>query len=215
MTNVRPAGYSVGEEIANTITHAIGVGLSIAALVILLVQAVSVGTAGHVVSVSIFGSTLILLYLASTLYHAIPLPQAKRVLKTLDHSAIFLLIAGTYTPFMLISLRGALGWSVFGVIWILAVLGVVLKCCFVYRFKRLSLAIYIGMGWLCLAVGHKLYQALSATSMIFLLLGGLVYTGGVFFYVWKRQPYSHAVWHVFVLAGSVLHFFSVLHVLPV
>ncbi|GAB1409488.1 hemolysin III family protein [Desulfovibrionales bacterium] len=214
MTTAQASIYSAGEEIANTITHAIGVGLSIAALVILLVQATATGTAGHVASVSVFGSTLILLYLASTLYHAIPLPRAKRVLKTLDHSAIFLLIAGTYTPFTLISLRGALGWSVFGVIWILAVTGVVLKCCFVYRFKRLSLAIYIGMGWLCVLVSRQLILALPPVSLTFLVWGGLVYTAGVFFYVWKRLPYGHALWHVFVLAGSILHFFSVLHVLP-
>lgn len=207
------SGYSMGEEIANTITHAIGAGLSIAALVVLLVHTASSGTAWHVVSASIFGTTLILLYLASTLYHAIPLPQAKRIFKTLDHSAIFLLIAGTYTPFMLINLRGPLGWSFFGIIWILAVVGVILKCCFVYRFKRLSLAIYIGMGWLCLLVGRELYASLPSASLIFLIMGGLTYTAGVLFYVWKRLPYNHAIWHLFVIAGSVLHFFSVFHAL--
>ena len=206
--------YSLGEEIANSITHAVGAGMSIAALVVLVMAAASAGTAWHVVSFSIFGSTLILLYLASTLYHAIPLPRAKRILKTLDHSAIFLLIAGTYTPFMLVSLRETVGWTVFGVVWLLAVTGVVLKCCFVYRFKRLSLAVYLGMGWLCVLIGRDMYATLSGASLTFLALGGLAYTLGVVFYVWKRLPYSHAIWHLFVIAGSTMHFFSVLHTLP-
>lgn len=206
--------YTPGEEIANSITHAIATGLSIAALVVLIVSAVSGGDAWHIVSFSIFGSTLILLYLASTLYHAIPAARAKRILKTLDHSAIFLLIAGTYTPFMLVSLRGPVGWTIFGVIWGLAVTGIILKCCCVYRFKRLSLAIYLGMGWLCVLVGRDIYASLSPTSLILLALGGLAYTLGVIFYVWKRLPYNHAIWHLFVIAGSTLHFFSVLHTLP-
>lgn len=208
------SSYTPGEEIANSITHAIAVGLSIAALVVLIVSAVSDGNAWHIVSFSIFGSTLILLYLASTLYHSIPLPRAKRILKTLDHCAIFLLIAGTYTPFMLVSLRETVGWAVFGVVWGLAVAGVVLKCCFVYRFKRLSLAIYLGMGWLCVLVARDMYATLSGTSLTLLALGGLAYTLGVIFYVWKRLPYNHAIWHLFVIAGSTLHFFSVLFTLP-
>jgi len=206
--------YSLGEEIANSITHAIATGLSIAALAVLIVSAATAGDAWHIVSFSIFGSSLILLYLASTLYHSIPAPRAKRILKTLDHSAIFLLIAGTYTPFMLTSLRGAVGWTIFGVVWGLAVAGVVLKCCFVYRFKRLSLAIYLGMGWLCVLVMREMYASLSRASLTFLALGGLAYTLGVVFYVWKRLPYNHAIWHLFVVAGSVLHFFSVLNTLP-
>lgn len=206
--------YSLGEEIANSVTHAIAAGMSIVALVVLIYRAVSLGDAWHVVSFSIFGSTLILLYMASTLYHAIPLPQAKRILKTLDHSAIFLLIAGTYTPFMLVSLRDTVGWTVFGVVWLLAVAGVVLKCCCVYRFKRLSLTIYLGMGWLCVLIGRDMYATLSGMSLLFLALGGLAYTLGVVFYVWKRLPYNHAIWHLFVIAGSTFHFFSVLHTLP-
>ena len=206
--------YSRGEEIANSITHAIATGMAIAALVVLVIAAVSEGTAWHIVSFSIFGSTLILLYLASTLYHSISLPKAKRILKTLDHSAIFLLIAGTYTPFMLVSLRETVGWTIFGVVWGLAVAGVVLKCCFVYRFKRLSLAIYLGMGWLCVLVARDMYASLSGTSLILLALGGVAYTLGVIFYVWKRLPYNHAIWHLFVIAGSTLHFFSVLYTLP-
>ena len=172
MNSDKPASkYSLGEEIANSVTHAVATVMSIAALVVLIVAAVSNGDAWHVVSFSIFGSTLILLYLASSLYHAIPLPRAKRVLKTLDHSAIFLLIAGTYTPFMLVSMRGTTGWAVFAVVWILAVAGVVLKCCCVYRFKRLSLTIYLGMGWLCVLVMRDMYAALPGTSLTLLALG--------------------------------------------
>lgn len=206
--------YTPGEEIANSITHAIAMGLSIAALVVLVVSAVSGGNAWHIVSFSIFGTTLILLYLASTLYHCIPVARAKRILKTLDHSAIFLLIAGTYTPFMLGSLRGPLGWSIFGIVWGLAVVGIILKCFCVYRFKRLSLAVYLGMGWLCVLVGREIYANLSMASLVFLALGGLAYTLGVIFYVWKRLPYNHAIWHLFVVTGSTMHFFSVLNTLP-
>lgn len=208
------APYSVGEEIANSLTHAIATGLSIAALVILIIAAVAEGSAWHIVSFSIFGSTLVLLYLASTLYHTIPAANLKRLFKTLDHCAIYLLIAGTYTPFMLVSVRGVVGWSIFGVIWGLAVAGVVLKCFCVYRFKKLSVAVYVGMGWLCVLAGKQMWTALSGTSLLLLLLGGLTYTLGVIFYVWKRLPYNHAIWHLFVMAGSILHFFSVLHTLP-
>jgi len=208
------APYSLGEEIANSLTHAIATGLSIAALVILIIAAVAEGNAWHIVSFSIFGSTLVLLYLASTLYHTIPAANLKRLFKTLDHCAIYLLIAGTYTPFMLVSVRGVVGWSIFGVIWGLAVAGVVLKCFCVYRFKKLSVAVYVGMGWLCVLAGKQMWTALSGTSLLLLLLGGLTYTLGVIFYVWKRLPYNHAIWHLFVMAGSILHFFSVLHTLP-
>lgn len=206
--------YSPGEEIANSVTHAIATGLAIAALPVLVVAAVSAGTAWHIVSFSIFGATLILLYLASTLYHAIPAERAKRVLRTFDHSAIFLLIAGTYTPFMLTCLRGPVGWTIFGVIWGLAIIGVILKCCFVYRFKRLSVAVYLGMGWLCVLAGKEIFSSLPGTSLVFLVLGGLAYSLGVIFYVWWRLPYSHAIWHLFVVTGSVMHFFSVLYTLP-
>lgn len=206
--------YSPGEEIANSVTHAVATGLAIAALPVLVVAAASAGTAWHVVSFSIFGTTLVLLYLASTLYHSIPAARARRVLKTLDHCAIFLLIAGTYTPFMLVCLRGPVGWTIFGTIWGLAAAGVILKCFFVYRFKRLSLAVYLGMGWLCLLAGREIFFSLPAASLVFLALGGLIYSLGVIFYVWRRLPYSHVIWHLFVVAGSVMHFFSVLYTLP-
>ena len=206
--------HSPGEEIANSVTHAVATGLAIAALPVLVVAAVSTGTAWHVINFSIFGATLVLLYLASTLYHSIPAVRARRVLKTLDHCTIFLLIAGTYTPFMLVCLRGPVGWTIFGTIWGLAAAGVILKCFFVYRFKRLSLAVYLGMGWLCLLAGREIFSSLPAASLVFLALGGLIYSLGVIFYVWRRLPYNHAIWHLFVVAGSVMHFFSVLYTLP-
>lgn len=206
--------YTPGEEIANSLTHAMAMGLSVAALVILVVSAVAGGNAWHIVSFSIFGSTLILLYLASTLYHAIPVARAKEIFKILDHSAIYLLIAGTYTPFMLGALRGPLGWTIFGIVWGLAGLGILLKCFCVYRFKGLSLVVYLGMGWLCVLVAREIYIHYSTLTLVFLVLGGLAYTLGVIFYVWKRLPYGHAIWHFFVVLGSTLHFFSVLNTLP-
>lgn len=206
--------YTPGEEIANSLTHAMAMGLSVAALVILVVSAVAGGNAWHIVSFSIFGSTLILLYLASTLYHAIPVARAKEIFKILDHSAIYLLIAGTYTPFMLGALRGPLGWTIFGIVWGLAGLGILLKCFCVYRFKGLSLVVYLGMGWLCVLVAREIYIHYSTPTLVFLVLGGLAYTLGVIFYVWKRLPYGHAIWHLFVVLGSTLHFFSVLNTLP-
>ena len=202
--------YSFGEEIANSITHGVGVLLSIAALVILVVIALKYGDIWHLVSFSIFGTTLILLYLASTLYHSFPQQAVKRILKIIDHSAIFLLIAGTYTPFMLVHLRSPLGWTLFGVVWGLALGGIVLKSFYMSRFKRLSLVLYIFMGWLSVFAFQEMLQHMSYNAILFLILGGVFYTSGVIFYVWKRLPYGHAIWHVFVLAGSIFHFFSVI-----
>ena len=204
--------YSLGEEIANSISHGIGAALSIAGLVVLIVSAVAHGDAWHVVSFSIFGRTLILLYLASTLYHSFPQLKVKRVLRKFDHAAIFLLIAGTYTPFMLVSLRGPWGWSLFGVIWGLAITGVVLKMYFVHRFPKLSTAIYVLMGWLCVIAAKQMLIQVPPISITFLVIGGLSYTIGVVFYAWKKLPYNHAIWHLFVLGGSVMHFFSVLNI---
>ena len=202
--------YSAGEEIANSITHGVGVLLSIAALIVLLIFALQYGDIWHVVSFSIFGGTLILLYLASTLYHSFPQPAIKRILKIIDHSAIFLLIAGTYTPFMLVHLRSPLGWTLFGVVWGLALGGIVLKSFYMSRFKRLSLVLYILMGWMSVFAFHEMFQRMSYDAILFLILGGIFYTSGVIFYIWKKLPYGHAVWHVFVLAGSIFHFFSVI-----
>jgi hemolysin III len=207
--------YTVAEEIAHAITHGVGLLLSVAGLVVLIILASAHGDAWHVVSCSIFGATLVLLYAASTLYHAIPSPRAKEVLRVLDHAAIFLLIAGTYTPFVLVNLRGGWGWSLFGVVWGLAALGVVLEAVAKQRVKVLSLVLYLGLGWLVAIAIKPLLENVATGGIVLLVLGGLAYSGGVVFYIWRRLPYHHAVWHLFVLAGSVLHFFAVLfYVIP-
>ena len=211
----RERHYTLGEEIANSITHGLGVLLGIAALVILVVFAALHGTAWHVVSFAVFGSTLILAYLASTLYHSLHGRRSKKVFKILDHSAIFLLIAGTYTPFMLTNLRGPWGWSIFGIIWALAIAGIVMKSVFISRYRTLSIIIYVMMGWFCVIALRQLITEVPLLSLLFLILGGLAYTLGVIFYRWKSRIYMHAIWHVFVLTGSLLHFFAVMSLLEI
>jgi hemolysin III len=206
MTTLR---HSV-EEIANTITHGVGLALSIAGFGILLVLAALRGTAWHIVACSIYGVTLICLYAASTLYHAVISPRVKRALRILDHSAIYLLIAGTYTPFLLIKLRGPWGWSLFGVVWGLAFAGVLFKFWFVERFGFLSTAVYIGMGWLVVIAVKPVVTHIPINALVWLLVGGLAYTFGVIFYASKRIPYGHTIWHLFVLAGSACHYVAVL-----
>ena len=207
--------YSPGEEIANSITHGVGVVFSIAGLAVLTAFASVFGTAWHVVGCSIYGTTQILLYTASTLYHSVPQPRAKAVLRVLDHGAIFLLIAGTYTPFTLVSLRGPWGWSLFGLVWGLAVLGIALQGVLIRRRAVFAVVPYVAMGWLVVVAAKPLLESVALGGLILLLAGGLAYTLGSLFYTWHRLPYHHAVWHVFVLAGSVLHFFAVLfYVIP-
>ena len=207
----KSASYTLEEEIANSITHGIGALLSVAALVILITVALQRGGAWHVVGFTIFGSSLILLYLASTLYHGIQHPRAKSILRRFDHGAIFLLIAGTYTPFLLTNLRGPWGWSLFGVIWGIAVFGILFKAFATRGFEKLSVAIYIPMGWLAIIAVKQLLTELPPASLLWLVVGGVTYTLGITFYAWKRLPFNHAVWHLFVLGGSISHFFSVLH----
>lgn len=204
------AKQSLGEEIANSITHGTGVGLSVAALVILLVLAARRGDAWKIVSLSVYGATLITLYLASTLYHAIPKPGWKRFFRVLDHCSIFLLIAGTYTPVTIGVMRGPWGWTLFGVIWALAVIGINLKIFALDRRKKLSVAIYLLMGWMILIAIKPLLNSLEPTSLRWLFIGGACYTLGIVFFVLKMLPYHHSVWHLFVLAGSVCHFFAML-----
>ncbi len=198
------------DEIANTVTHGIGLVLSVAGFVVLLVLAAVRGSAWHIVACSIYGLTLICLYTASTLYHAVVSPRIKRALRIFDHSAIYLLIAGTYTPFLLVNLRGPWGWSLFGVIWGLALAGILFKFWFVERFGFLSTAVYIAMGWLVVIAAKPVITHVPFTALVWLLAGGLAYTAGVIFYASKRIPYSHAIWHVFVLAGSICHYVAVL-----
>ncbi|MDR0535524.1 MAG: hemolysin III family protein [Puniceicoccales bacterium] len=204
--------YSIGEEIANSISHGIGAILSVAGLAVLVTFTAIHGDAWAVVSTAVYGSTLILLYMASTLYHFLRGEQAKRVLRKFDHAAIFLLIAGTYTPFVLgpLRLHGALGWGLFGTVWGLAIAGVVLKFWFTGRFRALSTGIYVGMGWLILVAAKPLFEAMSWPAISLLIAGGACYTGGVVFYTMRRLPYHHAIWHAFVLGGSVCQYFAVL-----
>jgi hemolysin III len=192
-------------ETANSITHGLGVVLSVAALVLLTAEAARHGTARHVVGAAIFGATLVLLYAMSTLYHALSHPRAKRVFHILDHSAIYLLIAGTYTPFCLSTLRGAWGWSLFGTVWGLAALGVAFKSVYTGRFEYLSTAVYLAMSWMVMIAAKPLWRALPRAGMAWLLAGGCCYTLGVAFYSWHRLKFHHAVWHLFVLGGSLCH----------
>ncbi len=207
--------YSLGEEIANSITHGLGTLLSIAGLVVLTGFSRLYGNAWHVTASSIFGATLILLYLASTLYHSIPQPRAKQILRLVDHSAIYLLIAGTYTPFLLITLNGPWGWSLFGLVWGIALIGIILRMTPLGHVRGLSLSLYLILGWIILVAIKPLLSHLDPGGVRLLVAGGLAYTSGVIFYGWKRLPYNHAIWHLFVLAGSCLHFFAVLfYVIP-
>ena len=203
-------GYSVGEEIAHALTHGVGAVASIVGLVVMLIWAVHYGDAWHIVAASIYGGSLILLYLASTFYHAFPWPRIKYWFQQADHAAIYLLIAGTYTPFTLVSLRDDWGWLLFGLIWTLAISGVVFKLFFTGRFKLLSTLLYIGMGWLAVVAAKPLLEALSSATLNWLVAGGLAYTLGCVFYLSKRLPFSHGIWHLFVLTGSVCHFAAVL-----
>lgn len=217
MTEKRePVSYSLREEIAHSAIHGVGVLLSIAGLVALIVVARRTGDPAHVLACAIYGTTLILLYLASTLYHSIPSPRHKKLLRVLDHSAIYLLIAGTYTPITLISLRGPWGWTLFGLVWGMALLGIILKVAAIGRFRWVSMVLYLGMGWLVLVAMEPLRLAVAHAGVVLLVLGGVSYTVGTVFYGMRRMPYHHAVWHVFVLAGSAFHFFAVFYyVIPV
>lgn len=209
--------YGFKEEVANTISHGVGLILGIVGLVLLLVKAVAQqADALTITSISIYGGSMIALFLASTLYHAIPYQRAKRWLKTFDHCAIYLLIAGSYTPFLLVSLRTPLAVGLMIVVWSLALIGILMKIAFVYRFKKLSLVTYLTMGWLSLIVIYQLAIHLEVGGLTLLAAGGLIYSLGVIFYVAKRIPYNHAIWHAFVLAGCACHFLAIyLYVEPI
>jgi len=205
-----PPKVSVGEEIANSVTHGVGALLSLAGMALLIVRAVRYGTPVQIASVTIYGVGLFLLHLSSTLYHALHAPRAKRVFWVFDHASIFLLIAGTYTPFLLISLWGAWGLTLMIAIWTLAVAGIVLKSVFIGRFRKSSVVLYILMGWLIVVAARELWIKVPHEALILLGAGGLSYTLGIVFYCWKRMPYSHMIWHLFVLGGSACHYFSIL-----
>lgn len=203
--------YLIVNEVLNAITHGVGVGLSIAGLVILLLKGVRSGSTLAIVSYAIYGSTLILLYLSSTLYHSLTFTRFQKIFKIFDHSCIFLLIAGTYTPYTLISLGGGLGWTVFGVVWGVAVLGVTYKVLWINKYRKYSTLLYVAMGWLIVFAMKPLYQAIGVYGFGLLLGGGVAFTVGALFYRLKSVKFMHPLWHLFVLAGTILMYFSILY----
>lgn len=212
-TDTRLQKFSRGEVIANSVTHGVGVALSIAGLVFLIIRAVRLGTAWHIVSFSVFGASLIFLYLSSTLYHSLVNRPIRPFLQRLDHSAIYVLIAGTYTPFLLTELRSPIGWVVFGIVWGITLIGMVLKLSLSSRFQNPSVFLYVVMGWLIVIIAGRVIRTFDLSTLLLVSLGGILYTAGIVFYRWRSLAYSHAIWHGFVLAGSALHFFGVLFIL--
>ena len=201
--------WTAGEEVAHSVTHGVGLLASVAGLVVLVVQAAATRDPWRITACAVYATTLVLLYGTSTLYHALSATRARRVFRVLDHSAIFLLIAGTYTPFTLVSLRGPWGWSLLGIVWGLALLGITAKAVFGTRWPILSTALYVAMGWVVLVAVKPLVANVPAGAIAWLVAGGLAYTSGLVFYAWTRLRYSHAIWHLFVLAGSACHFVAV------
>ncbi|MFO7695385.1 MAG: hemolysin III family protein [Vicinamibacterales bacterium] len=201
--------WTLGEEVAHSVTHGIGLLAAVAGLVVLVILAAATGDPWRITSCAIYASTLVLLYAASTLYHALSATRARNVFRVLDHSAIFLLIAGTYTPFALVSLRGPWGWTLLGIVWSLAAVGVTAKVVFGTRWPIMSTVLYLAMGWTVVIALKPLLTHVPPGGIAWLVAGGLAYTGGVIFYAWTRLRYSHAIWHVFVLAGSVCHYIAV------
>lgn len=209
------AFYTLREEVANAVTHGFGIVLAIAALVTMATVAARNGDSWHVLSCSVFGTTLVLLYTASTLYHSIQAERFRPLLRALDHSAIFLLIAGTYTPFTLVTLRGPWGWSLFAVVWSVGITGIVLRLVLRERLHWLFVSLYLAMGWVVVIAIQPLLERLETGGLVLLAAGGIAYTGGIAFYVWDRLPYNHAIWHGFCLLGSALHVCAVLfYVIP-
>ncbi len=208
--------YSLGEEIANAVTHGIGAVLSVAGLILLVVLAYQRGAvAWQIASFSVYGASLVLLHLSSTLYHSLRPPKAKLVFRVLDHGSIYLLIAGTYTPFLVVGMPGTLAWFLLGTIWALAITGIVLSAVFIGRFPKLSTTAYILMGWLVVAAGKQLMASIPRGGFVLLFAGGIVYMLGIIFYAWKKLPYNHAIWHLFVLGGSISHYLAILlYLLP-
>ncbi|RNB84609.1 hemolysin D [Brevibacillus fluminis] len=206
--------FSKAEEVANSITHGLGALLCIPALVLLVTFAARFGSAWHVVSFTLFGVTMLLLYVSSTMLHALPTGKAKDVFEVMDHSSIYFFIAGTYTPFLFLAVKGWLGWTLFGIVWGMAVGGTVFKCFFAKKFLFLSTLLYVVMGWLIIFAWNDLAMHLQGIGLMLLIIGGVLYSVGAIFYVWRGFTFHHAVWHLFVLGGSTAHFFSVLQLLP-
>ncbi|WP_093855829.1 PAQR family membrane homeostasis protein TrhA [Tenuibacillus multivorans] len=202
--------YTRKEEAVNALTHALGAVLSIAGLVILIIYSSIHGNAWHVVSVTVYGTSMLLMYLSSTIVHSLKDGRAKDIFLYIDHSSIYLFIAGTYTPILLVLLRGSVGWVLFGVIWGVAILGILFKIIFVKRFMIVSTLLYILLGWFIVFAWDPLAQEMELRGLIYLIIGGILYSVGSIFYMWRGFPYHHAVWHLFVVAGSAFHFFAIL-----
>jgi hemolysin III len=200
-----PPAYALGEEIANALTHGLGTAAAIVGLTLLLARGLPVLSGWELAAIAVYGASLVMLFLASTLYHAIPDRRAKEILKRVDHGAIYVLIAGTYTPFMLISLKTPAAYTLLVVVWALALIGVIFKIFFVHRFQWLSLATYLVMGWLALFVIHELWDSLPRDGFMLLLAGGVCFTVGAVFYAMKSVRYTHAIWHLWVVAGAACH----------
>ncbi len=198
------------EEILNSVTHGVGIALSAGGMVVLVVLSALHGSAWHVVSCAIYGTSLILLYTASMLYHASRRPERRKVLRAMDHASIYVLIAGTYTPLVLVNMRGGWGWTLFGLVWGFAIAGIVFKAFFAGRFNFVSTLLYLAMGWLVVIAINPLLRAVPDMGLLFLLLGGLAYSSGCYFYLKDAKPFRHLVWHFFVLAGSIFHYFAIL-----
>ncbi|MCP3922807.1 MAG: hemolysin III family protein [Desulfobacterales bacterium] len=205
-----PPLQTISEEVFNSITHGIGLGLSIAALCLMVVTASETGNPWHIVSAAIFGSSLIILYMSSTIYHSVQHPGIKRVFRTLDHISIYILIAGSYTPISIGLLRGGLGWTLFGLEWGFALIGIFFKIFFGHKLEALSTTGYVIMGWLILMAFYPVISMVETGGIIFLVAGGVAYTIGVpFYFMDEKYKYFHSIWHLFVLAGSICHFFAI------
>ncbi|OAA91847.1 PAQR family membrane homeostasis protein TrhA [Clostridium ljungdahlii] len=202
--------YTRGEEIANAVTHGVGTLLSIAALVLLIVFSSRMGDKWYIVSYTIYGVSMLILYLESTLYHSITNLKAKKVFRIFDHASIYLLIAGTYTPFTLTILRSSIGWMIFAIVWIMAICGIVMKIFWIGKHEVVSTLIYIAMGWIIIFAMKRLLLLLPPAGIVLLVAGGIIYTVGAFLYMLDKIPYNHAIWHLFVIGGSACHFFCVL-----
>lgn len=207
------AQYGRKEEIANVITHGLGIVGSVIGLILLIEHGNEYGDQWYMAGCIIFGFSLVLMYISSTMYHLAHSERKKKRLRKLDHSAIYLLIAGTYTPFLLTGLRGSTGWIMFGIVWLFAVVGIIIKLATQIKSKWISAIIYLVMGWLAVFIAESMINNLPALSISYLALGGLFYTLGVVFYIWKNLPYHHAIWHLFVLGGSICHYLSVYYLI--
>ncbi|MFS2169049.1 PAQR family membrane homeostasis protein TrhA [Priestia megaterium] len=208
--------FTRGEEIANAITHGVGAVLSIVGLTLLIVLSSLEGTPWHVISFTIYGVTMLLLYVSSTLVHSFPEGKVKDLFEIFDHSSIYLFIAGTYTPFLFIAVKGTTGWTLFGIVWGIALAGIVFKAFFVKKFLFISTILYVFMGWMIVFAWDSLTQNIAHQGIVLLVVGGVLYTIGAVFYVWRGFRFHHMIWHMFVLGGTVLHFLAIsLYVLPI